>query len=255
MSSDEKKELPPQTRNLKGQDRVSLVIPGLGGFGSRFRRGKDIEYKPVPSNYQSLKNTHPWQVLLKFGPPAPSVTYGLEIHSDIILGRGATGPQAVDVDLANLDAVKLGVSRRHALIRPTSRKLFLIDLDSTNGSYVNAIALNKGMAQVLRSGDTVALAGLNFEIEVVKTPAEESLSQIGEPVRRGSDPLLSGLDLEEKPIPHPLENLPVKPSVGEATLIMKLPRPGEIERNQKAEKDRKEAGPGEQGDKAVNREE
>ncbi|MBN1313220.1 MAG: FHA domain-containing protein [Anaerolineae bacterium] len=87
------------------------------------------------------------------------------------MGRGAGSPDSPDIDLTNLDALDLGVSRRHAMIRPTPKRLYLIDLNSTNGSFVNAVPVGRGMAQMLRHGDAVALSRLSFIIEIISSPA------------------------------------------------------------------------------------
>jgi hypothetical protein len=160
---------PVATGKLSPDQRRALVIPSLGGFGSRFS-ARDIVYHPLPYNYQAIQSPASWRVELKFGAPAPRLVVGLDIYGDVVLGRGSQGPQNPDIDLSNLEALELGISRRHALLRPTRTQLFLIDLESTNGTYVNAIPVGRGMAQVIRTGDTIALAGLNFVIEIVHSP-------------------------------------------------------------------------------------
>jgi hypothetical protein len=97
---------------------------------------------------------------------------GLDIYGDVILGRGADVPGSPDIDLSNLNAEQVGVSRRHALIRPGRSKLYLIDLGSTNGTYVNGVPVSKGMAQVLRGNDSISLAGLSMVIEIIKSPTD-----------------------------------------------------------------------------------
>lgn len=171
MSSDkpEQPKRPIVTGKLDANQKRAIIVPALGSFGTRFS-STEVIYHPVPYNYKIIQDPTPWRVLLKFGAPAPRIVVGLDIYGDVIIGRGSDGPQSPDIDLSNLDALALGVSRRHALLRPTQNKLFLIDLDSTNGSYVNAIPVGRGMAQVLKGGDTVALAGLNFVVEIVRAP-------------------------------------------------------------------------------------
>jgi len=196
-NSDQSKR-PLVTGKLNADQRRAIIIPALGSFGTRFS-STGVLYHPVPFNYRTIQNPTPWRVLLKFGAPAPRAIVGLDIYGDVILGRGSDGPQSPDIDLSNLDALALGVSRRHALLRPTQNKLFLIDLDSTNGSYVNAIPVGRGMAQVLRSGDTVALAGLNFVVEVVRAPdlAKDPAEGTGEGQAESKPTTLTVGDREE----------------------------------------------------------
>lgn len=159
------------TGRLNAEQRHALTIPIFSaGFGSRFLP-ENLTYHPVPQNYRSIPQPNRWRILIKFASPAPRATVGLDIYADVTLGRGADGPDAPDIDLSNLKAGELGVSRRHAMLRPTRNRLFLIDVESLNGSYVNAIPVGKGMAQSLKTGDTVALGGLSFLVEVVQMPA------------------------------------------------------------------------------------
>jgi hypothetical protein len=39
----------------------------------------------------------------------------------VVFGRGGDGPDAPDLDMSALGAHNLGVSRRHALLRPTAK--------------------------------------------------------------------------------------------------------------------------------------
>lgn len=52
------------------------------------------------------------------------------------------------------------VSRQHAQIRFKSRRYFIGDLGSTNGTYVNGVAVTTD--QALRDGDTVSFGGLEM---------------------------------------------------------------------------------------------
>ncbi|MBN1429632.1 MAG: FHA domain-containing protein [Anaerolineae bacterium] len=150
----------------------------------------------------------PWRILVKFGEPSPRLTVGLDIYADVILGRGVGGPGSPDIDLTNLDALDLGVSRRHAMIRPTPKRLYLIDLSSTNGSYVNAVPVGRGMAQVLRHGDSVALSRLSFIIEIISSPAISQGRPMSVPQHRpepkGEDVFMSpSYHSDDKPTPQP----------------------------------------------------
>lgn len=188
MSEDDS-DRPGQTSKLSAEQRLTLAIPGLGSFDMRFS-ARDIPYYPVPSNYTMVQDIIPWRVLVKIGEPAPRMTVGLDIYADITLGRGAGSSDSPDIDLSNLDALELGVSRRHAMLRPTRNRLYLIDLNSTNGSYVNAVPVGKGMAQVLRHGDTVSLSRLSFVIEIVSSPtisAGRELSRLSGAREEASD--------------------------------------------------------------------
>jgi pSer/pThr/pTyr-binding forkhead associated (FHA) protein len=169
QKDDESKK--PNTTRLNAKERRSYTIPRFTGYGNRFTP-PSLEFKATPSNYETLDND-PWYVLFKFGEPAPQTTIGLAIYGDVILGRDPQNSKIpADIDLSEHKAQELGVSRNHAMLRPTSRNLFILDMNSTNGTYVNAIPIGQGMAHALKTGNTVALAGLIFEVEIKAMPGD-----------------------------------------------------------------------------------
>jgi pSer/pThr/pTyr-binding forkhead associated (FHA) protein len=205
--SQEDADRPGQTSRLNSEQRFTLAIPGLGAFDMRLA-SREIPYYAVPSHYKTLQDVIPWRILVKFGEPAPRLTIGLDIYADIVLGRGAGGPDSPDIDLTNLDALDLGVSRRHAMIRPTQNRMYLIDLSSTNGSFVNAVPVGRGMAQVLRHGDAISLARLSFIIEITSSPAIFQGRQPGEvtpskPLREEATDIFMTPPRRQDTIPEP----------------------------------------------------
>jgi hypothetical protein len=140
----------------------------LSHLGTDALRGA-VDYVPVPEPSRRLHPLRqPWRILLV--PPSPNQeVLGLEIFDDVVLGRvGAVSEGSADFDLSLYDAVELGVSRRHALLRPTDQQLFLIDLASTNGTLVNAVPQEGGMARALRHNDTVSLGALHLTVKIVR---------------------------------------------------------------------------------------
>ena len=84
----------------------------------------------------------------------------LENSQEFTLGRvdGAARP---DLDLSPYNALKQGVSRLHACVRiDDEQKVTLIDLGSTNGSWVNGIKVEPHIPVILNNGDVVALGKL-----------------------------------------------------------------------------------------------
>jgi hypothetical protein len=79
----------------------------------------------------------------------------------LILGRaGASGLRHPDIDLSAWGAVEHGVSRLHAAIEIRDEAVFLTDLGSTNGTYLNGLRLSAGEHRVVCSGDTIYLGNL-----------------------------------------------------------------------------------------------
>ena len=56
------------------------------------------------------------------------------------------------------------ISRRHALIKKQNGSFFLIDQNSTNGSFLNGKALKSGKEERLQNGDSIRLADEEFTI-------------------------------------------------------------------------------------------
>ena len=95
---------------------------------------------------------------------------GVDIVGDMVIGRGAGGPKSPDLDLDTYGAVEHGVSRRHALLRPTRNRLYIIDLDSTNGTMLNAAPLGGGVARSLQDNDSLTLGNFTFTLKIIDGP-------------------------------------------------------------------------------------
>lgn len=91
------------------------------------------------------------------------------VASDVcVLGRGA------DVDLQLDDP---GVSRRHALLCIQDESLFVEDLESMNGTFVNGQAISSRVA--LREGDLLALGPCELRVSVAGSlrPSADNTTQ------------------------------------------------------------------------------
>lgn len=95
---------------------------------------------------------------------------GIEMLGDLVLGMDRGDGTVIDVDMTPYGGNEQGVSRKHAVIRPTRNRLYLIDLDSTNGTRLNALPVGPGIAAEIRSGDTVSLGNLNFTVNIIAKP-------------------------------------------------------------------------------------
>ena len=102
------------------------------------------------------------QVLLQFLPSAECIPVPLD--GPVILGRRAspdqTRPYGV-LDLSDLGAGKRGVSRQHCQLERQDSHLFIIDLDSTNGTYLNGVRLVAYTPYRLADGDRLILSTLH----------------------------------------------------------------------------------------------
>jgi hypothetical protein len=130
-------------------------------------------YEPVPLEraQDEIARTRCWRIELHgLSPSAGPV--GFDILGDAILGRGADVVR-VDIDLEPYRAAEKGVSRQHAMLRPSAHALYLFDLSSTNGTQCNGILLGAGIARVLSHQDTICLGHLTFEIKLVEGPGAQ----------------------------------------------------------------------------------
>jgi hypothetical protein len=172
-----------EARHRRSIDRGQTVIPGPGKteelpvpperlpFGTPLVWEVD-HFKPVPVRGESRQPARPdriWRIVFA-SPNSAHPLLGLEIHDDIVLGRDTPGQPPPDVDLAPLDAAKQGVSRRHALLRPTNQNLYLIDLGSTNGSYLNSVPIGAGVARALNNYDIISLGRLHLAVKIEQRP-------------------------------------------------------------------------------------
>jgi signal transduction histidine kinase len=131
-----------------------------------------VTFQPIPfSEITETDDKHPvWQVRFDLTTDA-SVSLGLEINGEVVFGRGPGGPE--HLDLIPYGAHDYGVSRRHLILRPTHSRLFVLDLDSTNGTYWNGVNIREMDGPcTLQSGDTLTLGGLEMAITIIKRPTD-----------------------------------------------------------------------------------
>ncbi|GAB4489020.1 MAG: hypothetical protein Fur0016_20000 [Anaerolineales bacterium] len=73
-------------------------------------------------------------------------------------------PIMPDIDLSPFKAFDNGVSRLHAVIRNHSGNIIIMDLGSSNGTYINGTRIVPNIEQPLRHGDIVALGKLKMQV-------------------------------------------------------------------------------------------
>lgn len=141
---------------------------------------QETEPSPPPSDITPERAGPAWRILLHVTGPQAS-TIGLDIWRVTVLGRA--DPMSAfrpDIDFAPLGAVRHGVSRRHALIRPDENTLYLIDQNSTNGTWVNGQRLLSGRDFPLSDGDVLELGALRMALRIVQSPGEVQIERPAE---------------------------------------------------------------------------
>ena len=84
---------------------------------------------------------------------------------EFTLGRISEGqPIMPDVDLTPFSGYQLGVSRLHAVIKKQNQATVIVDLGSSNGTYLNGLRLEAQKASVLNHGDIISLGKLKIQV-------------------------------------------------------------------------------------------
>ena len=85
--------------------------------------------------------------------------------NEFTIGRGSDNqPIMPDVDLTPYKAYENGVSRLHAVIRRSEKRVILMDLGSSNGTYINGGRISPNVHQVLHQGDLISIGKLKFQV-------------------------------------------------------------------------------------------
>lgn len=98
------------------------------------------------------------QVLLQFLPSGRVITLPLE--TPVMLGRGVNEVEN-GIDLNALNAHRHGVSRHHCLLQRRGTQLVVLDLGSTNGTYLNGEHLLPHHDYIVAHGDKLLLGSLH----------------------------------------------------------------------------------------------
>ncbi len=89
----------------------------------------------------------------------------LSERNEFTIGRISEGqPIMPDVDLSPYQAYARGVSRLHAVLKREASRVFLMDLGSSNGTFVNGKRLSPNVDHALSNGDVIALGKLKIQI-------------------------------------------------------------------------------------------
>jgi len=135
VNSAQTQKFTPSTKELNDAQAYAKEIPGKGG------------------TWISLH-------LLESGQILP-----FSEQTEFTLGRLSDNqPIEPDVDLSPYKAFDNGVSRLHAVIRHSEGNVVLVDLGSSNGSYINGIRIMPNIEHPLRHGDIMALGKLKMQV-------------------------------------------------------------------------------------------
>ena len=136
----------------------SLITQNISTGKVREALGK----KPGPSSTPSTISLDTWGTLhlLDTGQMLP-----LSDRTEFTVGRVSEGqPIMPDIDLSPYQAYAGGVSRLHAVLKREGNRILLMDLGSSNGTYINGKRLTPNVEQIVYNGDVIALGKLKIQI-------------------------------------------------------------------------------------------
>ncbi|MBT3337617.1 MAG: FHA domain-containing protein [Anaerolineae bacterium] len=85
-------------------------------------------------------------------------------RTEFTMGRVSDGqPIMPDIDLTPYKAYECGVSRLHAVLKKKSDKVVIMDLGSSNGTYLNGTRLSPENEHSLHHGSIISLGKLKIQ--------------------------------------------------------------------------------------------
>lgn len=92
---------------------------------------------------------------------------------DVVLGRKTEGEKKPIVDLTYPNGYAMGVSRHHAIIRSNDKGYSIMDMNSSNGTWLDGKILSPAESYDLPSGATVQLGRLKLVVKY-KSPGNKN---------------------------------------------------------------------------------
>lgn len=86
----------------------------------------------------------------------------IRTDKEFIIGRSLIPTSEPMLDLSDFDGFKMGLSRRHAMIRQAGSGYELVDLSSTNGTWLNGEKLSPYAPYPMASGSRLLLSRIRL---------------------------------------------------------------------------------------------
>ena len=104
--------------------------------------------------------------------------YYMVVDKELIIGRKAEATSESILDLSDLDAFNMGLSRRHAIIRRTESSYEVVDLSSTNGTWLNAERLIPNKPYLFASGSELRIGRMRLFIMYHTVPNDTTRNKL-----------------------------------------------------------------------------
>jgi pSer/pThr/pTyr-binding forkhead associated (FHA) protein len=106
---------------------------------------------------------------LKLAIPDSGREVEVPLAKEVTIGRmDPASASFPNVDLTSDDALDKGISRYHAKITRRGREVFIEDLGSINGTFVNRKKLIPYLPEALRNGDELHMGKLMLQVSFTK---------------------------------------------------------------------------------------
>jgi pSer/pThr/pTyr-binding forkhead associated (FHA) protein len=113
----------------------------------------------------ALNGNATYPVVVRLSIPGSGREIEFPVSKEITLGRlDAASATFPDVDLTPDNGLEKGVSRRHARITRKASELYVEDLGSVNGTYLNGKRLTPYLPHVLKDEDEIRLSRILMHI-------------------------------------------------------------------------------------------
>ena len=99
------------------------------------------------------------------GSKTAPLNRGFQIVGQAVVGRD-DGESKVDIDLTEFGPEVRGVSRRHAEFKVRDRKLYVVDLGSSNGTYLKGRRIEAGRATEVENGSVLSFGALHIQVQI-----------------------------------------------------------------------------------------
>jgi K+-sensing histidine kinase KdpD len=161
---------------MRSHDEIARVTAELKLEMSLAESSNEPIYRSVPAN--SPPGAPTWRIRLSPTNGAHPPIF-LELTKEIIIGRYDDDPNVIGLFHTEV-ADQLGISRRHVLLRPSENKLLIIDLGSTNGTFLNSTRLTPKLPYTLNNDDRLSLGHLDMVFSIHGRPVggENTLSSL-----------------------------------------------------------------------------
>jgi hypothetical protein len=152
-----------------GQSAVTDTMPAVSPDMSAQLNTSSKTVKIDPHEFDLEAKTLAGNALLKnhsavvFALIDSEILLPIHVTNRMIIGRSdVESGEKVDIDLTPYGGRERGVSRRHAILYRTRFTVSLVDLNSSNGTYLNGLRLIPHQPRLLREGDEVRLGNMRF---------------------------------------------------------------------------------------------